>query len=258
MLEGANVKLASVISNILGVSGRAMLTALAAGTTAPGALAALAKPRLRASRETLEAALEGEVGSHQQLLLAAQLRHIAFLDQEVARLDTELAARLAVWETQRARLETIPGISRRIAQEILAVLGSDVTRFPSAAHLASWAKLCPGLNESGGKRRSGATGHGNTTLRTALTEAAWAASHTRDTYLAAQFHRLAARRGRKRAIVAVAHTILVIVWHLLHDGTEYRDLGGDYFEQRSKDAIVRRSVRRIEKLGYKVSVEPAA
>ena len=203
VLEGANSKLASVISNVLGVSGRAMLEAMAAGTTSPHALAAFARPRLRATTEALEAALEGEVGSHQRLLLSAQLRHIHFLGQEILRLEQELDARLAGWAAQLTRLMTIPGISRRIATELLAVLGPDLARFPTAGHLASWAKLGPGLNESGGKRRSGATGHGNALLRTALTEAAWAASHTKDTSLAAQFHRLAARRGKKRALIAV-------------------------------------------------------
>lgn len=258
VLEGANIKLASVISNVLGVSGRAMLAALAAGRTEPGALAALAQPRLQATREELEAALEGVVGEHQRLLLSSQLRHVAFLDEEIERLEQELEQRLRPFAAELARLDAIPGVSERIAQEVLAVLGPDVRRFPTAGHLASWAKLCPGLNESAGKRRSGRTGHGNALLRTALTEAAWAASHTRDTYLAAQYHRLAAKRGPKRAIIAVAHSILVAIYYLLRDGTEYRDLGGDYFEQRSKEAIVRRSVRRLEQLGYRVTVEPAA
>ena len=256
MLEGANIKLASVISNVLGVSGRAMLEAMAAGVTAPTALAALGRPGLRATADELAAALDGEVGTHQRLLLVTQLRHITFLDQQVQQLERELDQRLAIWQAQVAHLVTIPGISRRIAIEVLAVLGPDLAQFPTAAQLASWAKLCPGLNESGGKRRSGATGHGNALLRTALTEAAWAASHTKETYLAAQFHRLAARRGKKRALLAVAHSLLVIVWHLLTKGEDYRELGADYFEQRGKEAIVRRAVRRLEHLGYRVTVEP--
>jgi transposase len=257
VLEGANIKLAAVVSNVLGVSGRAMLQALVAGTTAPGELAQWAQPRLQASRQALEAALEGAVGAHQRLLLGAQLRHIAFLDQAIAELDAEIEARLRPFEDELVRLDSIPGVSRRVAQGLLAVLGSDMTRFPTAGHLVSWAKLCPGLHESGGKRHSARTGHGNAELRQALTEAAWAASHTR-TYLGAQFHRLAARRGKKRAIVAVAHSILVIAYHLLRDGTTYHDLGPNYFDERSKEATTRRAVRRLERLGYRVTLDPAA
>ncbi|MBI3968908.1 MAG: IS110 family transposase, partial [Chloroflexi bacterium] len=157
-----------------------------------------------------------------------------------------------------ARLDTIPGVSRRVAQTIVAAIGTDLSRFPSAAHLASWAKLCPGLHQSGGKRATAGTGQGNPYLREVLTEAAWAASHTKTTYLAAQFHRLKVRRGAKRAIVAVAHTILVIAYHVLRDGTPYHDLGPDYFDQRSKESTTRRAVKRLERLGYKVTLDPVA
>jgi transposase len=258
VLEGANIKLASVVSNILGVSGRAMLEALVAGTAEPGDLAALATPRLEASRAELEAALEGRVGDHQRWLLATQLERIAFLDRQLGRLDAEIEARLRPFEDELARLDSIPGISRRGAQELLAALGTDMHRFPSAKHLASWAKLCPGTDESAGKRRPAGTGRGNPYLRATLVEAAWAASRTRGTYLAAQFHRLAARRGKKRAVVAVAHSILTIAYSILRDGTTYQDLGANYFDERSKEATTRRAVRRLERLGYKVTIEPAA
>jgi transposase len=257
VLEGANVKLASVVSNVLGVSGRAMLQALVAGTTAPGDLAQLAQPRLQASRQELEAALEGAVGPHQRLLLGAQLRHIAFLDQAIAFLDAEIEARLRPFAAELARLDSIPGVSRRVAEVVLAVVGTDLTRFPTAGHLVSWAKLCPGLDERAGKRRNPRTGHGNAELRAVLVEAAWAASHTR-TYRGAQFHRLAARRGKKRALVAVAHSLLVIVYHLLRDGDTYHDLGPNYFDERAKEATTRRAGRRLERLGYKVTLDPAA
>jgi transposase len=258
-LEGANIKLASVVSNLLGVSGRAMLEALVAGTAGPGDLAALATPRLEASREELEAALEGSMGGHQRHLLAAQLRHIRFLDEQVAALEQELEARLRPFEAQVQRLDTIPGISRLGAQELIAALGVDMGRFPSAKHLASWAKLCPGTAESAGKRHPTGTGHGNPYLRTTLTEAAWAASRTRATYLRAQYYRLAARRGKKRAILAVAHSLLVIVFHVLRDGTVYQDLGPNYFDQRSKEATTRRAVKRLERLGYAVTLhDPSA
>jgi transposase len=256
VLEGANIKLGSVISNVLGVSGRAMLGALVEGTTEPGALAALGQPRLQATREELEAALQGAVGGHQRLMLRAQLCHVAFLDEAVAELDEEIEARLVPFEPELVRLDTIPGVSQRIAQEIIAVIGTDMSRFPSAGHLASWAKLCPGLHESAGKRGSASTGQGNPLLRTALTEAAWAASRTK-TYLGSQFHRLAARRGKKRAILAVAHSILTIAYALLKNGTSYEDLGADYFDQRSKEATTRRAVRRLEALGYQVTLEAA-
>jgi len=258
VLEGANIQLGSVISNVLGVSGRAMLEALAAGITDAQRLAGLARPRLEATPEVLERALEGRVGEHQQQLLGRQLRHIAFLDEQVAGLDREIDARVRPFEAALARLDTIPGVSRRVAQEVLATMGTDMTRFPSAAHLASWAKLCPGTNQRAGKQRSSRTGHGNSTLRTALTEAAWAASYTRSTYLAAQFRRLAARRGRQRAIVAVAHTILRTIYYMLRDGTDYRELGATYFDQRNQDAVAKRAVARLEGLGFRVTLEPVA
>ena len=254
-LEGANIKLARVVSNILGVSGRAMLQALVEGTAGPGDLAALATPRLTATREELEAALEGSMGAHQRHLLAAQLRHIHFLDEQVTALDAEVEARLHPFADQLERLDTIPGISRRGAQELIAAIGVDMGRFPTAGHLASWAKLCPGLNESAGKRQSGTTGKGNPYRRTTLTEAAWAASRTKHTYLAAQYHRLKARRGAKRAVIAVAHSILTIVYHILQNGTVYQDLGPTYFDQRSKDATTRRAVKRLEGLGYTVALQ---
>ena len=156
------------------------------------------------------------------------------------------------------RLQTIPGVGRRVAEVIVTEVGVDLSRFPSAGHLASWAGLCPGHHESAGKRHSGRTRHGNPSLRTALVEAAQAAGHTKATYLSAQFHRLAARRGRKRAAVAVAHSILVIVYHLLSRGTTYQDLGATYFDQRDRWAVERRAVRRLEALGYKVTLDPAA
>ena len=258
VLEGANIQLGSVISNVLGVSGRAMLEALAAGITDAQRLAGLARPRLEATPEVLERALEGRVGEHQQQLLGRQLRHIAFLDEQVAGLDREIDARVRPFEAALARLDTIPGVSRRVAQEVLATMGTDMTRFPSAAHLASWAKLCPGTNQRAGKQRSSRTGHGNSTLRTALTEAAWAASYTRSTYLAAQFRRLAPRRGRQRAIVAVAHTILRTIYYMLRDGTDYRELGATYFDQRNQDAVAKRAVARLEGLGFRVTLEPVA
>jgi transposase len=255
LLEGANIKLASVANDILGVSGRAMLEAMAAGVEDPAVLAGLAKGRLREKTEALEQALTGLVGAHQRFLLQSELRTLAFYDGEITVLSTEIAGRLAVHEDAMERLDTIPGIGRRGAEELLAEIGLDMERFPSAAQLASWAKICPGNNESAGKRLSGRTGNGNPWLRRTLVEAAHGAAHARRTYLGAQYRRLAARRGGKRASVAVAHSILTIAYYLLKRGTSYEDLGANYFDERDREAVVRRSVRRIQQLGYAVTIQ---
>jgi transposase len=257
VLEGANIKLGNVASDVLGASGRAMLEAMVAGMDDPVALAALAKGTLQNKRPALEQALTGLMGTHQRLLLRSQLRHLDFLDGEIATLSQEVAIRLAPYAEALDRLDTIPGVGRRVAEEILAEIGPDMERFPSAGHLASWAKVCPGNNESAGKRKSGRTGGGNPWLRQALVEAARGASHAKRTYLAAQYRRLAARRGGKRAAMALAYTILSIAYYLLKRGTEYQDLGPNYFDERDREAVVRRSVRRIEQLGHKVTVGAA-
>jgi transposase len=212
---------------------------------------------LRSKRTQLTAALRGSVGPHQRYVLRSQLRHLDFLDAEISELSAEIVRRLAPSEAIIERLDTIPGIGRRTAEAILAEIGPDVDRFPTAAHLASWARVCPGNNESAGKRRSGSTGGGNPWLGTVLIEAALSASHTRGSYLAAQYRRLAARRGAQRAIVAVAHTLLIIIYHMLRDGAPYTDLGDNYFDERSRVATVRRAVQRIERLGYQVTIQAA-
>ncbi|HLE81567.1 MAG TPA: IS110 family transposase [Dehalococcoidia bacterium] len=257
VLEGANIKLASVATDVVGVSGRAMLEAMVAGTEDPQVLAEMARGTLRKKTQALEDALEGLVGPHQRLLLGTHLRHLDFLDGEIARLDEEVAARLRPFEQVLERVDAIAGIGRRVAEDVLAEIGTDMSRFPTAAHLASWARVCPGNNESAGKRKSGSTGHGNSWLRPILVQAAQSASRTKGTYLAAQYHRIAARRGRNRAIMAVAHTILVTIYYMLTRGTVYSDLGGNYFDERDRQATIRRAVRRIEGLGYTVTLEAA-
>jgi len=257
VLEGANIKLSSVASDVVGASGRAMLEAMVRGTEDPQELAALAKGSLRKKQGPLQDALRGLMGGHQRLLLESQLRHLDFLEEDISRLSAEVAARMRPFEEAVQRLDAIPGIGRRTGEESLAELGMDMGRFPTAGHLASWAKVCPGNNQSADKRKSGRAGHGNPWLRAALVEAAWAAVRTKGSYLAAQYHRLAARRGAKRAILAVAHTILVTIYHLLRHGTTYQDLGGKYFDERDRLTAVRRAVRRIERLGYKVTLEAA-
>jgi transposase len=257
VLEGANIKLSAVATDIVGLSGRAMLEAMVAGEEDAPTLADLARGRLRRKLGDLEEALRGVVGPHQRFLLASLLRHLGFLDEEVRQADEEVEDRMRPFQDVLQRLDTIPGVGRRAAEQVVAEIGLDMSRFPTAGHLASWARVCPGNNESAGKRLSGCTGKGNPWLRSALVEAAWPAARSRNTYLSSQYHRLAARRGSKRAIVAVAHTILVIVYHLIKDGISYRELGGNYFDEREREATVRRSVRRLHRLGYKVTVEAA-
>jgi transposase len=276
-LEAANVKLGAVATDLQGVSCRDMLAALVAGETDPTALAELARGRLPAKLPALEQALTGRFGAHQRFLVAEHLATIDELEAGIERLSAEIATRLtpppapegpdggapgpragAAADDPVARLTTIPGVGRRTAEGILAEVGSDVSRFPTAGHLASWAGLCPGQDESAGKRRSGKTRKGSPWLRTLLVEAATAAARTKDTALSARYRRLAARRGRKKAIVALAHTLLVIVYHLLTEGTTYRELGGNYYDERDRTAVERRLVQRLERLGHHVTLAPAA
>src|SRR5215212_5635568 len=257
-LEGANIKLGDVATDIMGLSSRQMLAALAGGETNAAAMAQLAQGRLRDKLPALERALAGRVGAHQRFLLAQQLAHVDFLDASIAEVSAEIAARLRPVEDELERLTTIPGIGRRTAEVLVAELGTDMNRFPTPGHLASWAGMCPGNDESAGKRRSGKTRKGSPWLRSALIEAARAAGRSKGTYLAAQYHRLAARRGTKRAAVAVGHTILLIVHRLLSEGDVHHDLGDRYFDERDRHAVERRLVARLVGLGYKVSLDPAA
>ena len=255
-LEGANIKLGAVASSLAGRSAREMIEGLLADGPDPARLADLARGRLREKLPQLERALTGRVGPHQRFPLAQQLAHVDYLDAAVERVSAEIAERLRPEDETLARLATIPGVGRRIAEIIAAEPGVDVTRFPSAGHLAAWAGVAPGNHESAGKRLSGKARKGSPWLRTALVEAAQAAARTKGTYLAAQYRRLAPRRGQKRAVVAVAHTILVIVYHLLRDRTTYRELGAAYFDERERHDVQRRLVRRLEALGNTVTLKP--
>src|SRR5215210_5473966 len=254
-LEGANSKLASVATDILGKSGREILAALVTGETNSVELAQLAQGRLREKIPQLERALVGCIGPHQRFLVAEQLAHVDFLDAAIARVSAEIAERVRPDEDTVARLDTIPGIGRAVAEALMAEIGTDLTRFPGPKHLASWAGLCPGNHESAGKRRGGATRKGSPWLRACLVQAAHAAARTKGTYLAAQYRRLAARRGRAKAAIAVAHSILIIAYHVLMKGTVYCDLGGNYFDERDRQAVERRLVHRLEGLGYTVSLQ---
>ena len=232
VLEGANIKLGDVTSSVVNKSGRAMLQALIHGETDPAVIAELARGRLRSKRAALQGALQGVVGPHQKMLLALQLEHLEALEAMIERLVQAIAERMQADEPALQIMDAIPGVGRRIAEDVLAEIGTDMTRFPDAAHLASWAGVCPGSDESAGKRRSGQTRHGNPYVRTALVEAAHAAARTKNTYLGAFFHRLAGRRGKKRAALAVAHAILVSMYHMLKTGTIYQDLGPTHFDRR--------------------------
>lgn len=257
-LEGANIKLASVATDLTGKSAREMLTALVAGQDDPAGLAELARGRMREKVPELERALTGQFGAHQRFLVARQLAHLDHLDGLIAELDDEIAARLRPFDATIERLEAIPGVGRRTVEAVLAEIGTDLSRFATEKHLASWAGMCPGNHQSAGKRQSGKTRKGNRWLRAALVQAAHAAARAKGTYLAAHYRRLAAHRGKKRAAVAVGHSILVIFYQMLSDGTAYQDLGGTYHDERDRTAVIRRMVQRLEKLGCTVSLEPTA
>jgi transposase len=252
-LESANIKLASVASNVMGVSGRAMLEAIIEGVANASEMAGLAKGRLKEKREQLDKALEGRVKPHHRFVLSELLCQIDNLDEAIARFDAEIEKYCHPFEQAVELLDTIPGIARRNAEVIVSEIGSDMSRFPTANHLAAWAGIAPGNNESAGKRYSGTIRKGDRALTVALVQAAHAAAHGHNTYLSAQYHRLAGRRGKKRAIVAVAHSILVIAYHLIQRKEPYRDLGGNYFDQQRPEATAKRLLKRLQQLGYDVS-----
>jgi transposase len=258
VLEDANIKLAGVVTDIQGVSAWAMLQAIVSGTTDPEALADLAKGLLRKKREQLVSALSGRVKPHHRFLIAEHLSQIEYLEEAIQRISEEVAERLRPFELEVKRLDSIPGISRQIAEVMLAEIGWDMSRFPTDKNLASWAGMCPGNNESAGKRRNGKTRKGSRWLRHVLIEAAHGAARTKNKYLKTQYHRVAAHRGKKKALVAVGHSILVISYHLLTRGQEYSDLGANYFDERDRSAVQRRCVKRLEKLGFKVALQPTA
>ena len=256
VLEGANIKLAAVATEIMGASGHDILAALVAGHTQASELAQLARGRLRAKIPSLEQALAGQFQAHQRFFVAQQLVHIDFLEGLIERVRAEIAERVRPCEEALALLDTIPGVGRRSAEIFVAEVGVERRRFPTAAHLAAWAGLAPGNNESAGKRRPATTRKGSPWLRAALVEAAQAAGRTKSTYVGAQYRRLLPRKGKKRAAVAVAHTLLVMAYHILTRHEPYRDLGANYFDERDRQAVERRLVHRLEALGYTVSLQP--
>ena len=255
-LEGANIKLAAVASDVLGVSGRAMLAAVLDGERDPDVLAELARGVLRAKLPQLRQALNGRVQPHHLVLISQLLAHIDFLEQAIAQVQVEIERCMPSFEEALELLQTIPGIRAVAAAAILAEIGADMSRFPTARHLVSWAGLCPSNKESAGKRMKGPANRGNVWLRGIMGEVAWATVKKRATYFYAQFNRVARRRGRNKAAVAVAHSLLVVIYHVLKTGKPYVELGVDYFDQLDATRIERHHVRRLEQLGYNVTLSP--
>jgi transposase len=255
VLETANIKLSSVATDIMGVSGRAMLAALIEGQANPEEMAELAQGRMRDKREQLSKALEGRVKSHHRFILTELLGQIDSLEELIERFDQEIEQYCRPFEWAVELLDTIPGVGREAAEVIVSEIGTDMDRFPSAAHLSAWAGVAPGNHESAGKHYSGRTRKGNKSLGVILNQAANAATHVKNCSLAAQYHRLAARRGRKRAIVAVAHSILIIAYHLIKNQEPYHELGADYFERRRPEVRLNYHKKGLERLGYRVVLE---
>lgn len=283
VLEHANIKLASVASDVMGVSGRQMMAALMAGETDPAVMADLAKGRLRNKIPALEKALTGVVRPHHRFMLAQHLAHIDFLDEQIERVSGEIGQRVErmsrpqgphdsgssgkvvqeadqtlTWAESIELLDSAPGVDKRGAEIVLAETGIDMGQFPSADHLTSWAGLAPGNNQSGSKRRRAKTREGNRNLREIMVQIAWAASRTKGSYAQALYRRLAGRRGKKRAIIAVARTLLESFWYMLTRREPYKDLGGDHFDKRRKDVKVNVLTKQLEKLGYAVQLEPVS
>jgi len=258
MLEDANIKLDSVITDVMGMSGRAMIEALIAGESNPAKLARLANYRLRASQEKLREALRGRVTKHHRFLLRLHLNQIDALDASIVMIDEQVEAGIAPFRAAVGQVMTIPGIRDIGAQVIVSEIGTDMSRFPSEGHLISWAGLCPRNDESAGKRRSNRLRKGAPWLKTTLVQCAWAAVRKKGSYLQAQFLRLKARRGPKKAIMAVAASILTAIYHMLKDGTLYQDLGSNHFQNRSKGQQTKRLAKRLADLGYKVALTPLA
>jgi transposase len=257
-LELASIKLSCVVTDIMGKTGRAILEALIAGKDDPEQLAELAQGSLKKKTAELREAVTGRMRPHYAFLLQQELKLIDALDAQIKELDAQIEGSMLPFLDAYQRLQTVPGIRERAAQCLLAEIGSDMSRFPSAAQLASWARVCPGNHESAGKHTPVSTGRGNTWLRATLQEVAWAAVRSKRTYYGALFQRLRARRGAKKAIVAVQHSLLVAIWHMLRDRLTHEDLGADYFERRDKARICRHHVRRLQQLGYAVDLKEAA
>jgi transposase len=257
LMEDTGIKLDCVASDLLGKSGRAMIAALIAGTSDPDVLAELAQGKLRAKLPALREALQGRFDHHHALIIGRILAHIDYLDEAISEISSAIEQQMAPLASHVDLLCTIPGVARRTAEVLIAETGGDMSVFPTAGHLASWAGMCPGNDESAGKRRSGRTRNGSKWLRATLIEAAKAASRTRDTYIAAQYQRLRIRRGANKATTAIAHSMLVAAWHMLQTGEIYTDPGSDYYTRRDPERSTRRLIAQLERLGHTVTLQPA-
>lgn len=257
-LESANLKLASVATDVVGASGWQMLTAVAAGEEDPEVLAQMAKTGLRRKLDDLEQAFIGRVKPHHRVLIRATLDHLRFLEQSIEHLDAEVARTLVPFAAQQAALDAVPGIGPVAAVAIIAEIGVDMDRFPTAEHLASWAGVCPGNKQSGGRRLSSATTKGNAWLRRILGEVAWAAIHERDSVFRARYYRLKPRLGAQQALVAIMHQLLKVIYHILKTGDCYRELGPDYYQPADTQRLTRRLTKRLERLGYTVTLAPSS
>jgi len=255
VLEDANLKLASVASDVMGVSGRAMIQRLIGGETNPCKLADLAQRQLRGKIPDLEKALEGKLTNHHRFLLKLLWKELSQQEELITELDSKIEEHTRPHAAEIERLDAVPGVDRRVAEVLLAEVGPDMNPFPSDEHLSSWAGMCPGNEESAGKRHRKRITPGSRRLKQTLAQAAWAASHTKNTYLASQYRRLAGRRGKKRALIAVGHSMLVIYYHMLKAGTSYADLGGNFFDRLEPKRLTHYYLKRLERLGYKVSLE---
>lgn len=256
VLEGANIKLGSVASSVVGVSGRMMIEAMINGETDPAKLAQLAQGNLKKKKDQLEYALMGIIGPHQQLMWELQLKHLDFIDEQIKCLDKEVEKRLSIHDEDIELLMTIPGVGRRSAEHLLAELGTNMDRFPSGDHMASWAGMTPGHRESAGKKKPAKTRKGNKYLRSTLVEVGHCIGRKKEpNFLTSKYHRIASRRGKNRAAIAIGHAVIKIVYHLLKKRETYQDLGADYFDKRREETLVRRAVKKLKTLGYEVDLQ---
>jgi transposase len=258
ILEDANIKLSSVVSDTFGVSGSQIIEELIKGELSAEKMSKLAKGRLIKKQEVLQEALVGQFDEHHKFMIQASIDHIKSMEKIVSGLDEEIKKKLRKYEQEYELLQTIPGIKEESAASIIAEIGVDMDRFPTEGHLSSWAGLSPGNNESAGKKKSGHTTFGNKCLRATLTEAGWAASRTKNTYLSTKYHSLAGRRGKKRALVAVGHKMLIMSYHILKNKVEYKELGVNYLDSRKKDRMALSYLKKLENLGYRAVLEPVA
>ena len=257
VLQRAGIKLSSVASNIMGVSGRAMIDAMVEGSRDPQALAELARGKLRGKIPLLQRALEGRFTSHHALMVSQMLGHIDFLEESIGDLSRELETHLGRFRESLELLKTIPGVQERTAQMIVGEIGIDMERFPTAGQLASWAGICPGNRRTANTRKPEKIRKGGRWLKPALLEATWGAVKENDSYLSAQYHRLVPHMGKKKAAIAVAHSMLIVVYYILKKRSPYHDLGPDFFVCRNQEAIQRRCIRQLKELGFDVSLQPS-